>query len=115
MDEISSYVDTAIAVLLVLAAIFTAYWTVKNQVNGLGVRVNELEKAHSKLDGEVSTMRDDLRDDRLAIMSMLHNSEKNAADREAKLREQLARIEERINIDRMIESAITKLNRRMGT
>src|SRR5690606_35515668 len=111
-DELDRHISTLIAVVTVLATIFGAYLKIKNQLDGLGVRVNETERDLARQRGQIEGIKDEFSDDRLAIMTQLHNSEKNAAEREARLREQLARIEEPMNIDRMIGSAIQKLEMR---
>jgi hypothetical protein len=42
-------------------------------------------------------------------MSTLHASEKAAAERDARMREELARISERLNIERMVQSVVRNM------
>lgn len=109
-EDVRGLIATGISLVVALSAVFAAYWKARNQIDGLGQRTNEAEKDIAALNARVGSLKDEISDDRLAIMTLLHNSEKSAAEREMRLREQLARIEERMNIDRMIDSAIRKLD-----
>lgn len=113
-DDIRGLIATGISLLIALATVFGAYWKARNQIDGLGQRTNEAEKDIASLRGQVGALKDEIRDDRLAIMTQLHNSEKAAQERESRLREQLARIEERMNVDRMVEMAVKKLDLKRG-
>jgi septal ring factor EnvC (AmiA/AmiB activator) len=60
---------------------------------------------------EIETLGAELREERLAVMSMLHANERAAAERDAQTREQLARISERLNIERMVQSVVRNMKR----
>ena len=107
---------------------------ISTDLNNVGTRVNELElekKAHAveidnlklelqrsiddrnsmreRLAGNtrsIDELRDEIRDDRLAVLTTLHNNEKAAAERDAVLRESLARLQERVNIDEMVRAVV---------
>jgi septal ring factor EnvC (AmiA/AmiB activator) len=107
---------------------------VTTDLNNVGTRVNELElknKSHeTEIDNLKLTMqrsiddrntmreriasnarsleelRDEIRDDRLAVLTTLHNNERAAAERDAGLRVQLAQLQERINIEELVKSVI---------
>lgn len=55
---------------------------------------------------KVETLRQEIADDRLAIMSTLHANEKAAAERNAELREKLGRLDERLNIQAMVRQVV---------
>jgi hypothetical protein len=57
----------------------------------------------------IRSLQDELQSDRLAVMTTLHNNEKAAAERDAKTREELARISERLDIERMVTSVVRNL------
>jgi septal ring factor EnvC (AmiA/AmiB activator) len=59
----------------------------------------------------IDGLAEELRADRLAVMSTLHANEKAAAERNAIMREELARIGERLNIERMIQSVVRSMKR----
>lgn len=103
-------------------------------VNGLGDRVKKLEhdevvndeRMHilrrdselfvqesksvrdriSSAEVRIDALREELRDDRLAIMSQLHASEKHASERDATLRVELSKLKERLNINEMIRTVV---------
>lgn len=58
----------------------------------------------------VRALSEELQQERLAVMSTLHANEKSAAERDAKTREELARISERLDIERMVSSVVRALN-----
>lgn len=60
---------------------------------------------------EIETLGLELREERLAVMSTLHASEKAAAERDAATREQLARISERLNIEQMVQAVVRNMHR----
>jgi predicted nucleic acid-binding Zn-ribbon protein len=110
------------------------YYKLANDLNRVGERVNSVEISCTTTGVEVNNlkleqqrsiddrgnlrekiaatarsveeMREEIRDDRLAVVTMLHNSDKSAAERDAVLREQLARVQERLNIEEMIKSVV---------
>jgi septal ring factor EnvC (AmiA/AmiB activator) len=57
----------------------------------------------------IEAVTDELRADRLAVMSTLHANEKAASERDAQNREKLARIEERLDIERMVKNVVRSL------
>jgi hypothetical protein len=57
----------------------------------------------------IEAITDELRADRLAVMSTLHSNEKAASERDAQNREKLARIEERLDIERLVKSVVRNL------
>lgn len=109
----------------------------KTDVNQLGERVNlangyalrhedainsiKLEQQASRDDrstmreriarneASISALTEELAQERLAVMTTLHNNEKAAAERDAQTREQLARISERLDIERMVTSVVRNL------
>lgn len=118
-------------------AMWRAYAKLSNDANRIGERVNnvetyctshgteivnlKLEQQRSADDRgnmreriaasekEIETLGSELREERLAVMTMLHNNEKAAAERDAHTREELARINERLNIERMIQSVVRNM------
>lgn len=118
-------------------AAWRAYSKLANDNNNIGERVNKVEVScttstteigNLKLEQQRSTddrgnmreriaatertlvlLSEELREERLAVMSTLHSSEKAAAERDAQTREQLARISERLNIEQMIQSVVRNM------
>lgn len=118
-------------------AVWRAYAKLTNDINQVGERVNEIkvsdatkgtEITNIKLEQqrlkdnqdamrerisanekEIETVGNELREERLAVMTMLHNNEKAAAERDARTREELAAIRERLNIEKMVQSVIRNL------
>lgn len=60
----------------------------------------------------IAALREELQEERMAVLTTLHNSEKAAAERDALLRERLGRIDERLDIERMVSSVVKALNNR---
>lgn len=57
----------------------------------------------------IGGLGDDVREERLAFITMLHNNEKAAAERDAAVRVELAAIKERLNIDLLVKSVMRNL------
>lgn len=111
-----------------------AMLAIKTDLNNVGSRVNELELSKAKHLTEIENLkleqqrsiddrnnmrerlagnsrsidelRDEIRDDRLAVLTTLHNNEKAAAERDAVLRESLARLQERVNIEELVRAVV---------
>jgi hypothetical protein len=58
----------------------------------------------------IAALREDLQEERVAVMTTLHNNEKAAAERDAQMRERLASITERLDIERMVTSVVRALS-----
>lgn len=58
----------------------------------------------------IAALREELQEERLAVMTTLHNNEKAAAERDAQTRERLAQISERLDIERMVTSVVRALS-----
>lgn len=58
----------------------------------------------------ITSIKEEIQTDRLAVMTQLHNNEKAAAERDAALRERLASITERLDIERMIASVVRNMS-----
>lgn len=57
----------------------------------------------------INTLKEDMQTERLAVMTTLHNNERSAAERDASTREQLARISERLDIERLVTVVVRNL------
>lgn len=57
----------------------------------------------------LEALTEELREERLAVITMIHNNEKAAAERDTTLRVELAGIRERLNIETMIKSVVRNL------
>lgn len=112
------------------------WWKLDSKVNGFGKRADqaaidasaakalgdklvlELDNAHSDrsdlreriatVETMIDGVKEELSEERLAVMTTLHNNEKAAAERDAQLREQLARLTERMDIQRMIRTVVAE-------
>lgn len=111
---------------------------VTTDLNNVGTRVNSLELTNERQSTDIDNLklelqrsvddrnnmrerlagntrsidelRDEIRDDRLAVLTTLHNNEKAAAERDAVLRESLARLQERVNIEELVRAVIRGRN-----
>lgn len=70
---------------------------------------NTMRERVASTERELDTLSTELREERLAVMTMLHNNEKAAAERDAMTREELAAIRERLNIERMVHSVVKSM------
>lgn len=113
----------------------TAIWWKQNgKINGFGKRVDdvevasaaclklgdkmvlELENAHNErgelrervaqVETLIDAIKEELSEERLAVMTTLHNNERAAAERDAQLREQLAGLRERMDIQRIVKTVV---------
>ncbi len=108
--------------------------TIKTDLNNVGTRINSTEIESTRHETEIANLklelqrsiddrniirekvagntksldelRDEIRDDRLAVIATLHINEKTASERDAVLRETLARLQERINIEEIVRSVV---------
>lgn len=121
---------------MVIVAISSVYWRLTNKVNGFGERVNSVEllAAQTKILVEKITVqsevilaeraairerlagleilaagiKEELAEERMAVMTTLHNNERAAAERDAGMREELAKLTERIDIPQMIKTIMAE-------
>lgn len=70
---------------------------------------NAMRERVASSERELETLSSELREERLAVMTMLHNNEKAAAERDAMTREELAAIRERLNIERMVHTVVKSM------
>jgi chromosome segregation ATPase len=115
-------------------SVWRAWVAMNTKLNGMGERVNEIKSSctshqtdieNIKREQELSrverteireraaqaltkidTMREEIAEERLAIQSTLHANEKAASERDAQLRERLARIDERLNVREMVSQVV---------
>lgn len=126
----------AIGLILTVSAI---YWKLNNTVNNFGERAtnaerdaiaaktiadkalleiqlaaeerNQIRDRVSSVETKVDTIKEELSEERLAVMSTLHANESAAAERDAQLREKLAQLTERIDINRIVKTVVQEYNR----
>lgn len=105
-----------------LAAI---HWRQTIRVNGLGSRVDSNENLAKEertnirervahLEATTSAIKEELSEERLAVMTMLHNNERAAAERSASLQAEVARLTERIDIQRIVRTVVSEFKRDGG-
>jgi predicted nucleic acid-binding Zn-ribbon protein len=70
---------------------------------------NAMRERLASTERELETLSTELREERLAVMTMLHNNEKAAAERDARTREELAAIRERLHIEKMVQSVVRNM------
>lgn len=70
---------------------------------------NAMRERLASTERELETLSAELREERLAVMTMLHNNEKAAAERDARTREELAAIRERLHIEKMVQSVVKSM------
>lgn len=117
-----------------LIAIAGIWWKLETKVNGFGTRTteaehnaiaaksiaekavleiqmamderNQIRDRVSSVETKVDAIKEELSEERLAVMSTLHDNERAAAERDAQLREKLAQLTERIDINRIIRTVV---------
>lgn len=122
----------------ILLAGSAAWWKLTAKINGFGARTTETDKtavaAHTlgeKLliefegarqeriqlrerivtaEANVKKLGEELSEERLAVMATLHSNERAASERDATLREQLAVLNERMNIDRIVRTVVREFH-----
>jgi hypothetical protein len=57
----------------------------------------------------IRVLQEELQQERLLVMTTLHNNERTSAERDARTREELARISERLDIERMVTTVVRNL------
>lgn len=118
----------------VLLAGSTAWWKLTNKINGVGARTTVAgstateakilaDKVHLEMEGargeraairervaavEIATAKltEELSEERMAVMTTLHNNERAASERDTALQVQLATLTERIDVDRIVRSVV---------
>jgi chromosome segregation ATPase len=123
----------------IIVAIAGVWWKLDAKVNGFGERANKAEKDAtaalaisdkavleiqmasteraeirdrvSSVETKVDAIKEELSEERLAVMATLHENERAAAERDAQLREKLAQITERIDIQRIVKTVVQEYTR----
>lgn len=136
-DNLAEWVVSLGTILAWIISLWKVWDKLHTQVNNVGTRVNFLELAKERHETEISNlilnmqrsiddrgvirenvasntkaieaMDDQMREDRLAVMQTLHDNERAASERNAVLRESMARLEERLNVEMMIKSVVRNL------
>src|SRR5678815_1256499 len=122
-----------VGVILTISAV---WWKLDAKVNGFGERTTKAQEDATAsrtlaekcmLDDQVGTaeraeireriaanetsvdnLHEELTQERLAVMSTLHANERAAAERDASLRVELAKLTERVDINRIIRSVVAE-------
>lgn len=98
------------------------HWRQVVRVNGLGSRVDANENLAKEertnirervahLEATTTAIREELSEERLAVMTMLHNNERAAAERAANLQAEVARLTERIDVQRIVRTVVSEFKR----
>ncbi len=69
---------------------------------------SELRERVASVETVVDAIKEELSEERLAVMTTLHNNEKAAADRSADLQKQIAVLTERMDINRIVRSVVAE-------
>jgi len=128
-----------ITLILTIAGITGIWWKLDAKVNGFGERTNKAEKDATaalaisdkavleiqlgateraeirdrvaSVETKVDAIKEELSEERLAIMATLHENERASAERDAQLREKLAQITERMDIQRIVKTVVQEYTR----
>jgi hypothetical protein len=128
-----------IELVTIVIAIAGIWYRLENKVNGYGKRTDQAQADASAaktladkcvIDDQVATaeraeireriaanetsvdnLHEELAQERLAVMSTLHANERAAAERDANLRVELAKLTERVDINRIVRSVVSEFKR----
>jgi len=131
-------IKDAIAILVFVLGLSAAWWKLTEKINGHGKRTTEASDTATKaytlaekllvefegarqeriqlrerivtVEANVVKLGEELSEERLAVMTTLHNNERAASERDATLREQLAVLNERMNIDRIVRTVVREFH-----
>lgn len=112
--EQRDWLPTIVSLVSLIAFIgggFKAYGVIIEKINGLGTRVTATEALALKAITLAETTKDDLNESRREVMTMLFNSERAAAERDTVLKVELARLAERVDIESIVTSVVSKSHR----
>lgn len=72
--------------------------TAKETASESRQELNEIGRRVAKVEGAIENMRDELVTNRLEFTTMLHNNDKASAERDAKIRESIARVATKLDV-----------------
>lgn len=105
------YINIATALVSIFISIITflsigwkAWASITTTVNNFGQRLNRAERDVASHDAEINSLRNELRSERDLLVTTMHNNERAAAERHAQLQVQFARLEERLDVEKLVSS-----------
>lgn len=101
----------AIVVLLVgwVAAFWKGYNSLITKLNAQGEIHNNLVPRVSANEAKIDAIKEELNQERLAVMTLMFNNEKAANERHTDLKVQIATLTERLNVKGMIAEVLHEI------
>lgn len=112
--EQRDWLPTIVSLVSLIAFIgggFKAYGVIIEKINGLGTRVTATEQLATKALVLAESVKEDLNESRREVMTMLFNSERAATERDTILKVELTRLAERVDIESIVTSVVSKSHR----
>lgn len=97
-------VTIVLAVLAYMGTIWKVYSKLIEKLNGQGGRIDAVEFVSNENKVKIETLKEQVSEERTALMTQMFNNEKAAAERHADLREQLGRLDERLKMMDIIKT-----------
>lgn len=99
-----------IAVIAIIAGWIVAFWkgysSLINKLNRVGEKFNELEPRVTANEARYESVKEELNQERLAVMTLMFNNEKAANERHTELKVEIARLTERLNIRGIVSEVV---------
>lgn len=110
---LTATISVVISLTLFLSIGWKAWAKLTTMVNNFGDRLNRTELDVKSNETEIIAIRNELRFERDMIFTTMNNNETKASERHADLRVQFARMEERLDIEKLVR-AITREVKNQG-
>jgi hypothetical protein len=91
------------------ATFWKGYNSLINKLNRQGEKYNELEPRVAANEARYDSIKDELNQERLAVMTLMFNNEKAANERHTELKVQIATLTERLNVRAMVSEVMHEL------
>lgn len=100
------FITLAVLFLGWIAAFWKGYNSLINKLNRVGEKFNELEPRVSANEARYDSVKEELNQERLAVMTLMFNNEKAANERHTELKVQIATLTERLNIRGIVNEVV---------
>lgn len=89
-----------------IVTFWKGYSSLISKLNGVGEKYNDLEPRVSANEARYEAVKEELNQERLAVMTLMFNNEKAANDRHTELKVEIARLTERLNIRGIVNEVV---------
>ena len=94
-----------------IVAFWKGYSSLINKLNNVGEKYNSLESRVTANEARYDSVKEELNQERLAVMTLMFNNEKAANERHTELKVQIATLTERLNIRGIVTEVVSEFNR----